>query len=105
MIFLNSDPLYDAQDELYYAVNVQIELNFEEYKLSLLDQGFNYLDTDESDVKTEFTVKDKDGQDVPSSEPQLLDGENGYPSTTSKYLDYYVNFTKEWKALNLPREY
>ena len=57
------------------------------------------------DAKTEFTVKDKDGLDVPSSEPQLLDGVDGYPSTTSKYIDYYVNFTKEWKALNLPREY
>jgi hypothetical protein len=106
IIFLNSDPLYDANDELYYAVSIQIELNFEQYITSVLDQGFNYLD---EGVKRPILLIKKDPDTgietkVIANDPQNLDGEGGQ-SETPVFLDYNVYFTKEWKALDLPREY
>lgn len=104
---LDADPLYDDNDELYWNVNAQIELNDDGYILKLLDQGFNYLDNDDL---TEFTVKDKDGNDVPASEPQKLNGTGGKwadesPAIDPQYLEFEIYFSKDWKSLNLPASY
>lgn len=98
---LECNPLYDTEDELYWQMQVTIELNMDGFTRRILDQGFYYLDGDD---KKEITALDKDGQAVPVTESQKLDGEGGL-SADPVYLDFETKWPASWAPLNLPRSY
>lgn len=101
IISIGCDPAYDAEDELYWQMSVQVEVNPDGYTRKVLDQGFYFLDDGD---KTEITALDKDGAEVPVTEPQKLDG-SGAKSTTPVFLSFKTLWAADWSPLNLPRSY
>lgn len=101
LLAIACDPMYDAEDELYWAMEVQIEINSDTYTRKLLDQGFYYMD---GATKKEITAKDKAGADVAVTEPQKLNGTGGI-GTTPAFLSFETFWPASWKPLNLPRTY
>jgi hypothetical protein len=101
ILSLDSKPLYDTDDDRYWEINANIEISDEVFQKQMLDMGFNYLNEGE---KTEITVKDSKGKDVPVSSPQRLNG-SGYLSDESVFLPFVFCWPSSWKALNLPKDF
>jgi len=101
IVQLGANPLYDDNDDLYWKMSVVIELNMEGYTRQILDQGFYFLDGDD---KKEITLLDKDGQSVPATEPQKLNG-SGELSSFPVFLPFETKWPASWAPLNLPRSY
>jgi hypothetical protein len=101
LLSVGCSPRYDADDVLYWEMAVQVEINWDGYTRKLLDQGYYYF---ASGDKTEITVKDASGKDVPVTEPQMLDGAGGL-SESPHFLSFDTFWAADWSALNLPREY
>lgn len=61
---------------LYYVLTCEINVlnHADDWKISLLDEGFNYLD---SGTKTKILLPNSDGDNEPPSEAVPLDGEGG----------------------------
>jgi len=109
IVALDADPLYDDNDELYWKVSCQIELNSSGFTAKILNQGFNFLD---SGTKRPIIITKKDettGKEtkVVANDPQklALDGTVLAVGGTPVYRDFNVYWRAEWKALNLPASY
>lgn len=74
------------------------------FKLETLNAGFNFLDPDNSNAKTEITVADKDDEQVPVATPQLL-ASDGAKSTTPTYKEWVVNDVVNFSQYGLPSSY
>jgi hypothetical protein len=120
-----SDPNIDDQGNLTFLNTYTIKGLFKKdvtgkrtigFQIENLARGFNYLDdnnklqsfttkvqTNKTEVESDSKIKPK-YQDVPVSEPQLLD-EKGKPTTTPYYQYWVVHDLVDFSTFNLPSSY
>jgi hypothetical protein len=88
----------------YLRVRWIIEIHPESFESELLNQGYNYLDSDGN--RTRASVSDADGAVAPATEPILLaaDGTELASDAEPVYLPFVRLRPRDWGYLQLPEE-